>query len=80
MPALHASAPHGVPERGKVHDVVVTPSHDGPQLVPMPVPVHAARAPCGTPFTGQHLPTFPGTSHALHSLAHVLSQHTPSTQ
>jgi hypothetical protein len=41
---------------------------------------HAARAPCGAPTTGVHVPTWPETSHAAHASAHAWSQHTPSTQ
>ena len=32
------------------------------------------------PVVGEHLPTFPGLSHAWHCPLHALSQQTPSTQ
>jgi hypothetical protein len=43
-------------------------------------PEHAARWPCGAPFTCEHRPCAAATSHAWHWPAHAVLQQKPSTQ
>ena len=47
---------------------------------PEPAAEHATRAPCGAPFTGEHVPGAVATSQASHWPEHALVQQTPSTQ
>jgi hypothetical protein len=54
--------------------------HVGPQAVPAPGPLHAARVECGDPLTVAQVPTEPPTSHASHCPPHARSQQTPSAQ
>ncbi len=46
----------------------------------LPSVVQAARAPCGAPTAGVHVPTEPSASHAWHCPPQAALQHTPSTQ
>jgi hypothetical protein len=46
----------------------------------VPAPVHAARCPCGSPFTCEHRPCVAATSHAWHCPVHAVLQQKPSTQ
>jgi hypothetical protein len=46
----------------------------------LPSLVQAARLPCGSPVTLEHLPSSPLTSQAWHCDTQVVSQQTPSTQ
>jgi hypothetical protein len=61
--------------------VAVMPSHSadehGSEALP---PEHAARAPCGAPTTGVHVPSVPFASHAAHWPVQALLQQTPSAQ
>ena len=63
-----------------MHFAVSLPLHWIPQVVPVPTPEHAARAPIGLPETGEQVPALPERLHAAHWSPHALSQHTPSTQ
>jgi hypothetical protein len=77
-PAVHAAAPHGVPEARGWQALLSVPSHASPHAVVGDA--HGVREPCGAPTTGRHLPTLPPTSHAAQASVHALSQQTPSTQ
>jgi hypothetical protein len=69
------------PWRNAVHLLVSdAPSHASAAHTSAPPSAHAGRAPCGSPSTGAHLPSKPGTSQAWHWPPHAASQHTPSTQ
>jgi hypothetical protein len=58
--------------------LVTTPSQLPPQAEPSVV--QAARAPCGAPAIGVHVPTLPATSQASHWPAQAVLQQTPSAQ
>jgi hypothetical protein len=45
---------------------VSVPSQTLPHVVSAPAPPHALLEPCGAPTAGEHVPTFPLTSHAAH--------------
>jgi hypothetical protein len=63
-PPVQLGVPHEEVAPGKLQALGFTPSQRGPQDVPAPVPVHAARPETGAPRTVVHLPTLPVTLHA----------------
>jgi hypothetical protein len=63
---------------GYAQEAAFEPSQAPPQV--KPVPVQAAREPCGPPLTATHWPTLPGASHASHCPPQARSQQTPSAQ
>ena len=84
-PSLHVGARHIVSEPANAAQLaVVLPSHAPAAQGFDGSGVHAARVPCGFPFTGMHLPGRPlvesGMSHASHWPLHAVSQQTPSAQ
>lgn len=62
---------------GYVQAAGLTPPH---WPLHVPVPLHAARVPTGSPFTVLHTPSEVVSLHDWHWPSHLLSQHTPSTQ
>jgi hypothetical protein len=81
VPPSHAGLAHSVVLVGKTHAAGPPLGvHDAPQTVPAPASSHCGRAPCGAPFTTEHVPTEPATSQAWHFCEHAVSQQTPSTQ
>ena len=76
---LHEVLPHVVPEAA--YWQACSPPlavHVAPHAVP--APAHAARWPCGSPFTCEHRPWAAATSHAWHCPVHAVLQQKPSTQ
>jgi hypothetical protein len=82
IPLVQAAAPHGVAEPTKLWQLVgVMPSQIAvAHTLPASPPWQAARALCGVPTIGVHVPTVPAPSHASHWPVHGALQHTPSTQ
>jgi hypothetical protein len=74
--------PQEVVAIGYVQAAVFVPSHAPLQAPTGPPsdPAQTGRAPCGVPPTGQHVPSWSGTSHASHCPVHAWSQQKPSTQ
>jgi hypothetical protein len=73
-PPEHEFEPHGVAEVGSMQVARVEPSQLATLHVgSVPVLVHAARPPCGSPLagTGEQIPSSPETSHASHCPAQV---------
>jgi hypothetical protein len=61
---VHDAGAHAVDVPGNApHFVRVLPSH---VALHVPVPPHAVRVPCGSPATGEHVPSLPETLHASH--------------
>ena len=76
---LHEVLPHVVPDAA--YWQACSPPlavHVAPHVVP--APAHAARGPCGSPFTCEHRPRVAATSHAWHCLVQAALQQKPSTQ
>jgi hypothetical protein len=77
--SLHEVLPHVVPDAAYWQACWPPPAvHVAPHVVP--APGHAARCPCGLPFTCEHRPCAAATSHAWHCPVHAVSQQKPSTQ
>jgi hypothetical protein len=83
--AAHAPAPLQEAARVSLPAEQLWPAHiavgyvhdEAPEQVPwhVPVPLHAARAPCGCPVvTRVHVPRAPATSHAWQDPPHAVSQ------
>jgi hypothetical protein len=81
VPTEQPAMPHAmVPAGAYVQLVRLVPLHVGPQEVPAPTPLHAARPPVGVPVTAVQVPAVPAPLHDSHWPVHAALQHTPSTQ
>ena len=76
---LHDELPHVVPDAA-YWQACCPPL--AVQVAPhaVPAPAHAARWPCGSPFTCEHRPGVAATSHAWHCPVQAVLQQKPSTQ
>jgi hypothetical protein len=75
-PSSHTE-PHSVDSRGYAQ---LAPSWPSQLPAQIPLPAHASRSLRGSPSTGLHSPSLPGSPHASHWPSHSSSQQTPSTQ
>ncbi len=60
--------------------VHAVPKGSAPTHTPALQVEHSSRSPRGAPLTTTHIPSVPGSPHALHVPRRARSQHTPSTQ